>query len=348
MMRFLSAFRGELRGRTALVRVDFNVENPREAWRVEAIVPTVKFLLGRGARIVLISHRGRPSQKSNTQHPTPNISNNLTLKIFVPVLERLLRQKVVFLPEIPKKLQAGKLFLLENLRLWPGEEKNDRRFARSLARLADFFVNDAFAVSHRRAASVVAITKSLPSYAGFCLEREIKTLGRVMRKPKKPLVLIIGGGKIKEKIDVIHHMLPKAARVLLGSAIRHKRAPRLPKSPKIIVPSDWLGEKEIALDIGPATIARYCAEIKKAATIIWGGPLGQFEVKRYRRGSEAIARAVAASRAFTVVGGGETTQLLREMRLEKKINFVSTGGGAMLEFLAGKRLPGLEALRNTK
>ena len=191
-MRFLSAFRGKLRGRTALVRVDFNVENPREAWRVEAITPTVRFLLKRGARVVLISHRGRPNHKLEVRSSKFEVPAVLTLRVFMPVLEKLLRQKIVFLREVPKELPKGKLFLLENLRFWHGEEKNDMRFARQLARLADLYVNDAFASSHRRAASIVAITKLLPSYAGLCLEREIKTLGRVMTHPRQPLVLIIG------------------------------------------------------------------------------------------------------------------------------------------------------------
>ena len=350
MLQYLASLkRQNIVDKTALVRVDFNVENPRHAERVEAVVPTIRFLLARGARVLLASHRGRPRDKrqgiSDLRHGVPK---ELTLRVFAPVLETLLRQKVKFLSTIPPRLPEGRIFLLENLRLWPGEEKNDVRFARSLARLADLYVNDAFASSHRRAASMVVVTKFLPSYAGFCLEREIKTLARVMRKPKRPLLVIIGGGKMRDKMGVIRSLLPRAHRVLLGSASRHKGVPRLPRSSKIILPADWIGERGTPLDLGPETIRRYSAEITKARTIIWNGPMGQFESSRYRRGSEMVARAVARAKAFTVAGGGETTQLLREMGLDKKIGFISTGGGAMLEFLAGKKLPGIEALRNTK
>ncbi len=346
MMRRLSALRKrECVGKTVLVRVDFNVENPRDAWRVEAAAPTIAFLLKRGARVVLLSHRGRPQLENRQQKTNPRIRKKFTLTVFVPVLQKLLRQKVRFLRTIPLKLPEGRLFLLENLRFWPGEEKNDARLARSLAGLADFYVNDAFAVSHRRAASIVAIAKLLPSYVGFCLAREITTLERVMRRPKQPLVLVIGGGKMSDKLGVIRNLLPSARRVLLGSASRRAGLPSLPRSPKIILPADWIGEKGVPLDLGPETVRRYLAEITRARTIIWNGPVGQFETPRYRRASEAIARAVANSRAFTVAGGGETTQLLREMKLDKKIGFISTGGGAMLEFLAGKKLPGVEALR---
>jgi phosphoglycerate kinase len=251
--------------------------------------------------------------------------------------------KIKFLEDIPEKLPAGDAFLLENLRFWKGEPENSPEFAKRLAALGDLFVNDAFAVAHRKNASVVQLPKLLPAYAGFLMEKEITTLSQVMQHPKQPLVLIFGGNKTVDKIDTIKNLLPQAERVLMGSnAINESEL--FPSSQKILRPTDWVPAEGRAMDIGSGTIRRYVAEIKKAATIIWNGPLGKFEDQEYCLGSMAIAKAVTESGAFTVVGGGETTHLINVLGLEKKINFLSTGGGAMLEFLAGKNLPGIAAL----
>ena len=250
---------------------------------------------------------------------------------------------MTFLEGIPAVLPRGEAILMENLRFWPGEEENDLEFAKKLAKLGDFYVNDAFAVCHRENASVTRLPKLLPSYAGFLLEKEINTLKAVMEKPEKPLVLILGGSKIEDKAPVIKNLLPKTARVLLGSiALNDSHA--VPKSKKVTIPVDWVAEGNLAFDIGPKTIEAYGKEISKAKTIIWNGPVGKFEDEKYLKGSLAITKSVAASSAFSVVGGGETTQLILQTGFRKKIGFLSTGGGAMLEFLAGKKLPGIEAL----
>jgi phosphoglycerate kinase len=254
--------------------------------------------------------------------------------------------KVKFLENIPEKLPAGDAFLIENLRFWPGEAENSPEFAKRLAVLADLFVNDAFAVTHRKNASVVQLPKFLPAYAGFLMEKEITILSQVMKNPKQPLVLIFGGNKTADKIDTIKNLLPQTERVLMGSnAVNVGESELFPSSQKILLPTDWVPAEGQAMDIGAGTVRRYVAEIKKAATIIWNGPLGKFEDPEYCLGSMAIAKAVAESGAFTVVGGGETTHLINLLGLEKKISFLSTGGGSMLEFLAGKKLPGIEALR---
>ena len=235
--------------------------------------------------------------------------------------------------------------LLENLRFWPEEEKNNLGWAKKLSELGDIYINDAFAVSHRENASVTQLPKLLPSYAGLLLENEIANLSKIMNQPQKPLVLIFGGAKIEDKLPAIKNLLPKANKVLLGSSVVNNGAKfTVHDSEKVLKPEDWLTENGKALDIGLLTIQNYTGIIKKAKTVIWNGPVGLFENKKFQAGSAAIAKAIAKSDAFSVVGGGETTQLILQLGLEKKIGFLSTGGGAMLEFLSGKNLPGIEAL----
>ncbi len=338
-MKFLANLKKkELMEKTCILRVDFNVDpstgSGQEALRLQESLPSIKFLLKYGARVLIISHRGRPEGNDRA----------FSLKPFVSFLKKNLKKEVRFLDGLPSKLPDGQVFLLENLRFWPEEEKNDLDFAKHLARLGDFYVNDAFAVSHRANSSVTQLPKLLPAFAGILLEKEIATLSGVMKHPKKPLALIFGGAKIDDKLSTIKYLLPKADAVLLGSTVINKNG-LVPKSEKIHRPIDWLAESGAALDIGPLTVADYAAVIKKAKTIIWNGPLGKFEDIKYSHGSVGVAKAIAKSKAFTVVGGGETTQLILWLKLRKKIGFLSTGGGAMLEFLSGKKLPGIVALR---
>ena len=336
-----------LANKNVLLRVDFNVEAEEDSFRLAAIAPTVKFLLKKRTRVVILSHRGRPQEIKNKKSKNKNYDSfdgTLSLKEFLPFLKKNLKTTVKFLEKIPEKLPKGKLFLLENLRFWKGEEANNAVFAAKLAALGDFYVNDAFAVSHRANASVTKLPKLLPSYAGLLFEKEIANLSAAIKKPKKPLVIIFGGAKVADKIPAMKNLLKKVDMVLLGSAASNNST-GLPSSEKIIHPIDWLGENNLALDIGPLTAEWYVQEIKKAKTIIWNGPLGKFEDKKYAKGSIVIARAISESKAFSVVGGGETTQLISQLGMEKKFNFLSTGGGAMLEFLAGKKLPGIEALK---
>ena len=322
-----------LTGKVCLLRVDFNVESTKDALRLEASLPTMKWLLAKGARLVILSHRGRPQ----------GIDQKLSLKVFAPFLAKQLKERVEFLKEIPGELAKGRIALIENLRFWPEEERDDVKFAHRLASLGDFYVNDAFAVCHRKNSSVTQLPKLLPSYAGLLLEKEIVTLSAAMKTPKKPLVLIFGGAKVADKLPVIRHLLPKAGMVLIGSSALNNVG-QLPESEKVLKPIDWVERDHLAMDIGPLTADLFIQEINKAKTIIWNGPVGKFEEKRYLAGSRSLAKAVAASKAFSIVGGGETTQLILELGLRKKIGFLSTGGGAMLELLAGAKLPGIAVL----
>lgn len=356
-----------MEGRTCLLRVDLNVEpgQERNTNRLEAIIPTIRWLLKKGKRVVILSHRGRPRR----------FDRRLTLRPFAPLLQKKLGQEVVFVPNfnslktINYKLKT-RIFLLENLRFWPGEEKNDPAFARKLAALGDFYVNDAFAVSHRKNASIVAITKYLPSYSGLRLKEEVGKLGGLLKYTTRPFTVIIGGAKISDKIGVIENFWRKADYFLfgggpantffaakglpVGDSLADKNAKFLISnylnSEKIILPVDVKIHNRQILDIGESTIRSNSAIIRKSRTIIWNGPMGLFEKKGFEKGTVGIWKAILANRkARIVVGGGETVASLRLLgtrRLGVRENiFISTGGGAMLEYLSGKKLPGLEVLK---
>jgi 3-phosphoglycerate kinase len=367
MIRYLRAAKAKDIAGVALLRLDFNTEDD---WRMRAVLPTIKFLLKHSAKVVIISHRGRPAGADKKFSLRPNARQ----------LERLLGgRKVIFIPTfdfararaVIARAPRGSIILLENLRFAPGEEKNDVRFARELASLGDFYVNDAFAVSHRANASVAAITKFLPSYAGLELEIEITSLSRAMRRPLHPLVFIAGGAKAEDKLEVIKYFHARADWLLLGggpantilslrgvdvkksvrdtnaSDLREMRL--LSRSRKVLIPVDFRWHGDFIWDIGPKTVAEFSKKIATARTILWSGPLGLIEKPAYARGSIAIARAVARATAkprgaFSISGGGETVMFLKKYHLDKKFSFISTGGGAMIDFLAGKKLPGIVAL----
>jgi phosphoglycerate kinase len=377
-------------GKRVLVRVDFNVALDEkgqilddEAYKVSATLPTIKYLIAKKAQVILMTHLGRPK----------GIDKKLSVKPVGKFLGELLR-KEIRIAEIKKvgELKNGEVVMLENLRFNPGEEKNDVKFAKELAELGDIYVNDGFGVAHRATASNVAITKFLPSYAGLLLEQEVKVLSLIKTKPKKPLLVIMGGVKFETKLPVIQKLLPKANWLMLGGALANtcykalgygvgaslldadyiKLAKTIAKNKKVLLPLDMIvgrvdrnvcdyhhlprptkptklvsSPMEI-LDIGPETVAEWSKLIKKAQTVIWNGPMGNFEHKPFDHGTMAIARLVATrSRgpAYGIVGGGETIAALRRTKMSDFVDFVSTGGGAMLEYLAGKRLPGIEALK---
>ncbi len=355
---------------------------------MEAAVPTIKFLLRTASKIVIVSHRGRPIPSlvsaKGRQARLPASGGNggiggankkLSLRRDAVNLQKLLRKRVVFVPFMPftkaKKLIAGSprgsVFVLENMRFWKGEEMNDPKFAGQLASLADFYVNDAFAVSHRANASVSAITKFLPSYAGLEMEQEIAVLSKVLKNPKKPLVFVLGGGKAGDKLGIIKYFRNKAKWFLLGGAAANtilkmkridigksmvdnnkKDIPDLKKIAalgNVVLPADFRFEHGTIVDAGPSTAHMFEKALANANTIIWSGPLGVIEKKEYERGTLAVAKAIAKNRkAFSVAGGGETVMFLKKYHLDKKFSFISTGGGAMLDFLAGKKLPGIVAL----
>lgn len=330
-----------LRDKTVLVRVDYNVpvrnKSVVDNTKLNASLTTILYLLQKNCKIILATHLGRPKGK-----PVPELKTNILVNELKKILPK--RTKVTKLAgcvgeEIKKRIEKGKnkeIFLLENLRFYPGEKKNSVVFARALASLADFYINNAFAVSHRKHASVHAITKFIPSAQGFFFRKEINKLSPVL-KPKKPLVWLVGGIK-KDKLLTLKYLLKKADHVLVGSGL----APFLKnkKHKKLVLPVDSNQER----DIGHETITLYKKYLKKAKTIVWNGPLGQFEDKKFTVGSKKIARFIAKLQATTIIGGGETSEMIKKFKLAKKMTWVSTGGGASLEFLIGKKLPALKAL----
>ena len=375
MIRFLSRARNsELTGR-ALLRLDFNTEDD---WRLRTAVPTVKFLEKHSRAVIILSHRGRPafSASRRIRRGKPlGFDKKLSLKKDALKLGRFIGRRVTFIGDFNfKKIKKtiglapkGSVFLLENLRFLKGEEENSPVLAKNLASLGDFYVNDAFAVSHRENASVSAIARRLPSFAGFGLEREIKTLGQIMARPRRPLVLVVGGSKAADKLGVMDYFKNKADWFLLGggpantflylrgvnvgNSVRDRNPAELKKLKKltyqknIVVPADYKRKKDKILDIGPKTVRIFEEKIKKARTIIWSGPMGLAEKKKFARGNLAVAQVIAKNRrAFSVTGGGETVMFLKKYKLDKKFSFISTGGTAMLDYLAGKKLPGVAAL----
>lgn len=395
-MRYLASLHNkDFSKETVLVRVDFNIEDEelnelrrlkKVPLRIQAIVPTIRFLRERGARVVLLSHRGRPLRPRDP-HATPGGKHiaKPTLRPFAHILTKLLGDRVHFFPfdtafvgnpdftSLASRIAAlpsGSVMLLGNLRFFKGEEDNSKAFGHSLARLGTMYVNDAFAVSHRANASVSAITTYLPSYAGLLLEQELIHLSRAMRAPKKPLVVMLGGGKVHDKIAIIRNFYRTANYFLTGGGIANTflAAQGLPlgdslfdatadasilhtdanaRVKKIIIPEDFVIHERAILDIGPHTAKRYADYIQKAGTILWNGPMGYIEDSKFERGTKALVRAILESDASAVVGGGETTGVFQQAARGRTIPpriFLSTGGGAMLEYLAGARLPGLVAL----
>ncbi|PIT92106.1 MAG: phosphoglycerate kinase [Candidatus Harrisonbacteria bacterium CG10_big_fil_rev_8_21_14_0_10_42_17] len=366
-MRTLSSLTTKhLSGKSCLLRSSLNIANLREDFRLAEALASIRFLSKKGAITLVVGHRGRP--KSVVQKDS--------LRLVLPYLRKHLKQRVHFfdrldIPTITKKLRKakpGSIFLLENLRFHKGEYTNSDVFAKHLASLAHLYINDAFPVSHREQSSVVAITRHLPSFAGLQLTDEVSHLSRVTHHPKKPLVVILGGAKISDKLGVIHNFERSASSFLIGGATANvflkargldignslyekdmlPTAKKLIQSKKVFIPQDVITERQMFLDIGPFTIQDYLDKIAHAKTIIWSGPLGCFERQYFRAGSTAIAKAIARSKAFSIAGGGETTEFIFELGLQKRFGFLSTGGGAMLAFLAGKKLPGLVALERSK
>jgi len=390
-MRTLKNF--NFKNKRVLVRCDFNVPLLEKGgilddFRIKASLPTLEYLIKKGGKIILISHLGKPEGKFVKKYSLREVSIRLG---------ELLKKRIGFLndcigEEVEKeveKMKPGDIFLLENLRFHKEEEANDRNFAKALSRLGDVFINDAFSVSHRSHASVVGITEYLPSGAGFLLEKEIKVLSRVIKKPWRPLVVIIGGSKISSKIKVIEKFLEITDHLLLGGEIANavlatkgillsqpipepevvKRIKKIDlTSPNFHLPVDVLisladletglkegyfrqggpgqvRKEEKIYDIGPETIKIFSRIIKEGKMIFWSGPLGMFEEKKFETGTREIVESIARNyQAFKIAGGGDTTWALNKFGLVDKFDHISTGGGAMLEFLAGEKLPGLKAL----
>ena len=374
MIKFLSRVNPKKLKGVAIVALDFNTE---DEWRMKATLPTVKFLVKNKVKILILSHLGRPSAIKIKKGKPKGRDLKLTLRKKASDLGRFLGKEVGFIPnfkfteikDLIDNSKSGSVFVLENLRFLKGEYDNDPKLASQIASLGDFYVNDAFSNSHRDDVSVDAITRFLPSYGGFQLEKEVDHLSRVMMKAKRPLVVVLGGGKAEDKLDILEFFRNKTDHFLLGGATantmfwlqgfnigdsvadrEHKnKFKKYLKYRNVILPSDCNLKGRKILDVGPRTIENYSEIIKKAKTVIWNGPLGLIEKRPYDKGTLEVAKAIAENRnAFSLAGGGETVMFIRKYGLDRKFSFISTGGGAMLEFLAGKKLPGISALENSR
>lgn len=380
----------DVSGKRVLVRVDFNVPldkagNITDDTRIRAALPTIRYLIDHKAKVILVSHLGRPDGKVVESLRLTPVAERLTQLIGKPVV----KAPDVIGPQVEamvSTMQPGDVILLENVRFYPEEEKNDRGFARKLADLAEVYVNDAFGTAHRAHASTVGVAEFLPAVAGFLMEKEVKTMGRALETPARPFVAIIGGAKISSKIGVLNNLLDKVDYLLVGGGMANTflkaEGYRVGKSlvedqhldlakdlilrgnEKLVlpvdvvvadkleatanfkvvdveaVPPDW-----IIVDIGPRTIDRFKDIISKAETIVWNGPMGIFEIPPFAAGTRAVAEALAQSKAVTIVGGGESVAAVEQMSVADKITHVSTGGGATLEFLEGRVLPGVAVLQ---
>jgi len=336
------------KGKRALVRCDFNVPLSEKGeilddFRIKVGIPTIKYLIKKRAKIILISHLGRPEGK---------FVEDLSLEPIKERLEKYLKKKI-FGPmdclsketeDFTKKMKNGEILILENIRFYKGETENDEDFSKNLAKLGDVFLNDAFSVCHRDQASVSGITKFLPFFAGPNLISEIENLSKILKNPKRPLIAIIGGKKVEDKAKAIEKFSEISDFVLVGNLVADeikKRKVKVKNLEKIIFPI--MDEK--MLDLDERTIENFKERIKTARTIFWAGPLGKIEEEKYQNGTLEIAKAIIESKAFSVVGGGETLEFLNKFSLLDKFSFVSTGGGAMLDFLAGEKMPGIVALK---
>lgn len=333
----------------ALVRADFNVGLDEEGkvsedFRIRAALATINYLKEKGARIILMSH---------LDDPAGAVVENLRLN---PVLEKLRELlpgiKIIkaddcvgqAVKDLAFNLKPGEILLLENLRFHKGEEENEEDFARELADLAEVYINDAFGVCHRNHASVVSVPKYLPKAMGLLLEKEIEVLSQLLENPAKPLLAIIGGKKVETKTKLINNLCRVADWVLVNNLITRELEEKkiaLSFPEKIIKPVDAASGN---FDIGPQTINLFKEKISLARTIFWNGPLGKFEEEEFSRATRAISQAIIASKAFSVIGGGETIKAINQLGFSGKFNHISTGGGAMLAFLSGEELLGIKAL----
>ncbi len=379
----------DVKNKRVLVRCDFNIPLNKKGdieddFRIKQTIPTIEYLIKNKAKVILMSHLGRPKGKVvETLRLTP-VQKKLTeyLDLSITKTPDCIGKEI---EKQTEEMKEGEILLLENLRFHKEEKENDRNFSKKLAKLADVYINDAFGISHRAHASIVGVPKYLPSGAGLLLEKEVKILSKVLEKPWRPLVAIIGGVKISSKIKVIKQFLEKADHLLIGGKI----ANAILVAKGICVGRPWPSEevtKEIArfnltsiklhlpidavaspdetgkfyvretgpgrvrkdeklFDIGSETIKMFSKIIEDAKMIIWSGPLGRFEEPLFEKGTKVIAEKIAKNhRAFKIVGGGETISALSKFGLREKFDHISTGGGAMLEFLSGEELPGLKAL----
>jgi phosphoglycerate kinase len=387
----LSVRDADVAGKRVLVRVDFNVPleggQVADDTRIRAALPTIELLRERGAEVILVSHLGRPKGEVAPELSMRPVGERLAELLGAPV-EQAPAVVGADVETLAAGLSPGRVLLLENVRFEPGETENAPELADALARLADLYVNDAFGAAHRAHASTEGVAHRLPGYAGLLLEREVSELSQVVESPRRPLVVVLGGAKVSDKVGVIDRFLEVADRILIGGAMCFSffRAQGIPTGDSLVeeegvrlaeealgkaegaaceltlpvdlvlgrefdatterrevdgveVPEGWMG-----LDIGPRTADAYAEAIGAAGTVLWNGPMGAFELEPFAAGTRAVAEAVAAAPGTTVVGGGDSVAALQEFGLAEQVDWVSTGGGASLELLEGRKLPGMEAL----
>jgi phosphoglycerate kinase len=318
----------------------------KEDWRIKAGLPTIKFLLQKKCKIILATHLGRPGGKAVKELSTKPIQEKLSdiLNLSVKKASDCIGLEV---EKMADKMGNGEILLLENLRFHKEEEENQENFAKELASLGEIYINDAFSVCHREHASIVGIPKFLPSAIGILLEKEIKILSKAIKDPQVPAIAIIGGAKIKTKLPVINSLSEKYNKILVGglTAVEAKTK-NLKFRENVFLADDFIEKDGKKLDIGKESIKKFIEIISEAKTIVWNGPVGKFEETEYAKGTQKIAEEITESKAFKIIGGGDTILAVSKFGLIEKFDFVSTGGGAMLEFLSGKELPGLKALEN--
>ncbi|MFA6252857.1 MAG: phosphoglycerate kinase [Patescibacteria group bacterium] len=375
----------QLKNQRVLLRLDLNVplkngQVPKDGQeRLLRALPTIKYLLAKKASVIIVAHLGRPEGKIVEKYSLRPVATALQKVLGKKIIFWPDNFEKYF--PASKKLKPGQIVLLENIRFYSGEQKGDKNFAKKLSGLADIYVNDAFGNIHRPDASMLAITHYLPSYAGFLLQEEIKNLSAILAS-RQGLVVILGGAKISSKINLLKKFNKIADHLLIGGAMANTFlksqkyevgksvldkdyilvAKKLVSKKMLLpldlvvassltanisqnVPVDKVPKNAYILDLGPETIKYYLQYLKKAKLIVWNGPLGYFENKLFVKGSKDLLTAILKTKAKTIIGGGETVELLKKLRLEKKVTFVSTGGGAMLEFLEGQKLPALERLK---
>jgi phosphoglycerate kinase len=374
-----------VKGKKVILRLGYDVpiKNGKvvDNTRIKESLPTLNYLLGKGAKVIIITHQGRPDGKAVEELRLSPVAEELARLIGKPV--KTARDCIgAEAKSAASSLKEGEILMLENLRFHREEEANDPQFSKQLASLGDIYVNDAFSVSHRAHASIEGITKFLPGYAGFLLQKEIEMLGRLIENPEKPFIALLGGAKVSDKIGVITSLSKKADSILIGGAMQFtflkaqgketgtsimetekvEMAKKMLKTGKIVLPVDAIvadspDSKDIStvvidkipagkkgLDIGSETVKLFSGKLAAAKTIVWNGPVGMFEKEAFSKGTVELAKAIASSRATTVIGGGDTIAAAEKAGVKAKFTFVSTGGGAMLEFLEGKELPGIAAL----
>jgi len=384
----------DVRGKKVLVRVDFNVpldkeQNITDDTRIRAALPTIKYLLDNNAKVILMSHLGRPKGEFEAKYSLAPVAKRL---------EELLNTKVTMAKDVIGEsakaavdaLKEGEVVLLENVRFHKEETKNDPEFAKALASFGEIYVNDAFGTAHRAHASTEGVARYLPAVAGYLIKKELEVMGKALNNPERPFVAILGGAKVSDKIGVIENLIDKVDTLIIGGGMaytffkargyeigdslleedkidlaRSLEEKAKARGVKLLLPIDNVVAKEFkadaehkvvsseeipagwqGLDIGPKTCELFGEEIKKAKTVVWNGPMGVFEMPTFAKGTEAIARYMSECQGTTIIGGGDSAAAVEQLGYADKITHISTGGGASLEFLEGKELPGVAALND--